>query len=251
MLNKARGIVSGDPVDADFAHLLDTNFSGYPATKTVTNAAGAPVDMPVAPFQYLETHDHSQLIVCAGTTGDGFFPPGDRTFFYELQPFVIALYTAQGVPMLWQGQEFADNYNLPDSGTARIGLRRDTHWEYFYDEYGVPLIRLYRILANLRRTYRCLRSRDSYYYYLQSLQGGNQTLAYHRHAAAANGQPEEFAMVILNFSDNAANISVPFPKAGTWQEKIDGQQQIQVAFDGASQTVNVSSHYGMIFLLQT
>ncbi len=250
LLNKASSILAGNFVDADFAHLLDTNFSGYPATKTVTNAAGAPVDMPVAPFQYLETHDHSQLIVSAGTAGYGVFPPGDRSLYYKLQPFVIALYTAEGVPMLWQGQEFADNYNLPDSGDARIELRRDTHWEYFYDEYGSSLIRLYRILGNLRREYRCLRSRDSYYYYLQSLQGGSQTLAYHRHAAAANGEPEEYAMVVLNFSDSDASIGLPFPKAGTWQEKIDGQIQVQVASDGATQTVNVSSHYGLVLILK-
>ncbi len=250
MLNKAQSIVGGNSVDADFAHLLDTGFSGYPAAKTVTNAAGGAVDMPVAPFQYLETHDHSQLIVSAGTAGYGLFPPGDRSLYYKLQPFAIALYTAEGVPMLWQGQEFADNYNLPDSGDARIELRRDTHWEYFYDEYGTALVRLYRILGNLRRAYRCLRSRDSYYYYLQSLQDGSQIVAYHRHADAANGEPEEYAMIVLNFSDNAASISLPFPKAGTWQEKIDGQIQVQVASDGAMQTVNVSSHYGLVLVLQ-
>src|SRR5207237_9934120 len=87
-------------VDANFAHLLDTGFSGYPNSKTVNNAAGAPVDMPVAPFQYLESHDHSQLFVFAGTQGDGFFPPGDRSRFYKLQPYTIALYTLEGVPML-------------------------------------------------------------------------------------------------------------------------------------------------------
>src|SRR5438105_6325179 len=46
--------------------------------KTVNNAAGAPVDMPVAPFQYLESHDHSQLFVFAGTQGDGFFPRSEE-----------------------------------------------------------------------------------------------------------------------------------------------------------------------------
>lgn len=250
LLNTARNIVGGAPVDADLPHLLDTSFSGYPPSKTVVNAAGAPVDMPVAPFQYLETHDHSQLIVCAGTTPDGFFPPGDRTLYYKLQPLVIALYTAEGVPMLWQGQEFADNYNLPDSGDARIELRRDTHWAYFYDEFGTSLIRLYRILGNLRRNHPCLRSRDSYYYYLQSLQGGSQILAYHRHAPAANGQPEEFAMVVLNFSDNLSSITLPFPKAGAWQEQIDGQLSLQIPSDGAIQTVNVSSHYGLVLVLQ-
>lgn len=250
LLNTARSIASGNAVTDALPHLLDTAFSGYPRTKMVSNAAGAPVEMPVAPFQYLESHDHSQLIVCAGTEGDGLFPPGDRSLFYKLQPLIIALYTAQGVPMLWQGQEFADNYNLPDLGAARVGLRRDTHWEYFYDEYGQPLIRLYRILGNLRRQCRALRSRDSYYYYQQSLQGGSQVLAYHRHAAAASGAPEEFVMVVLNFSGEQASITLPFPKAGTWKEAIDGNFQISVPADNAACTVSVSSYYGLILVLQ-
>ncbi|MGH9452497.1 MAG: alpha-amylase family glycosyl hydrolase [Terriglobia bacterium] len=250
LLNKSEDMMQWNYVDANFAHLLDPLFSGYPDTKTVDNAAGDPVDMPVAPFQYLETHDHSQLIVFAGTEPDGFFPPGDRSRFYKLQPFAVALYTCQGVPMLWQGQEFADNYHLPGGGSARVGLRRDMHWEYFYDDYGSPLVRLYRRLGLLRRTYGALRSRESYYYYQQSLQA-NRIIAYHRHAPATPSQPEEFALVLLNFSDAAGSISIPFPKAGTWQEMVDADihaQTITVPADGAGQTITVPSNYGWVWV---
>ncbi|HKA53426.1 MAG TPA: alpha-amylase family glycosyl hydrolase, partial [Candidatus Binatia bacterium] len=221
VLEKAEAIVGGAAPTDDFAHALDPFFSShYPGTKTVVNAAGNPVDMPVAPFQYLNSHDHSHLIVSAGTTGSGAFPPGDRSRYWLLQPLVIALYTAQGVPMLWEGEEFADNYHLPDDGSARVNLRRDTHWEYFYDDYGVPLIRLYRRLATLRRASRALRSRESFYYWQQSFQG-TQLMAYHRHAPASPAGPEEYAMVILNFGANADTIAVPFPQAGTWRERLD------------------------------
>ncbi|HEY6293378.1 MAG TPA: alpha-amylase family glycosyl hydrolase [Terriglobia bacterium] len=250
LLNKAEDMMTWNYVDAYFADLLDPSFNGYPATKTVDNAAGQPVDMPVAPFQYLETHDHSQLIVFGGTQGDGLIPPGDRSRFYKLQPFAIALYTLQGVPMLWQGQEFADNYNLPSNGEARVGLRRDTHWEYFYDDYGVPLVRLYRRLGLLRRTYRALRSRETYYYYQQSLQGSS-IIAYHRHAPATATDPEEYVMVLLNFSDSPGTISVPFPKAGTWREMIDADLRtltLTVANDGDLQLLAaVPSNYGWAF----
>ena len=250
LLGKAEDMVRWNYVDANFAHLLDTGFSGYPNSKTVNNAAGAPVDMPVAPFQYLESHDHSQLVVFAGTQGDGFFPPGDRSRFYKLQPYAIALYTLEGVPMLWQGQEFADNYHLPDSGSARVGLRRDTHWEFFYDEFGSPLVRLYRRLGQLRRTCSALRSRDSYFYYLQSLQG-TAVIAYHRHAAATATTPEQFLMIFLNFADSAETVTVPFPKAGTWKEMIDADLRVQtlaVPADGANKSVVVPSNYGCAFL---
>ncbi len=246
-LNKAEDMMQRHYADSCFAHLLDTRFSGYPDTKTVVNAAGQPVGMPVAPFQYLETHDHSQLIVFGGTQSDGPFPPGDRSRFYKVQPFAIALYTLQGIPFLWQGQEFVDNYNLPGAGAARIGLRRDVHWAFFYDDNGSPLIHLYRRLGWLRRTYRALRSRESYYYYLQSLQG-NQIIAYHRHARATSTAVEEFVMVFLNFSDSPGTVSVPFPKAGAWQEMIDGVQTLTIPADGADQTIVVPSNYGLAFV---
>jgi 1,4-alpha-glucan branching enzyme len=254
LLDHAEAIAGGAALTDDFAHTLDPFFGNlYPGTKTVVNSAGTPVDMPVAPLQYLNSHDHSHLIIFAGTTGSGSFPPGDRSRFWRLQPLVIALYTCQGVPMLWEGEEFADNYNLPGDGSARINLRRDTHWEYFYDDYGVPLIRLHRRLAQLRRTSRALRSRASFYYWQQSLQG-SQLVAYHRHAPASAAGPEEYAMVILNFAAHADTIQVPFPKVGAWSEKLDEDVRptpwtVQVASTGAGQGITVPANYGCIFLL--
>ena len=37
-----------------------------------------------------------------------------------LQPYLIALLMSKGIPMLWQGQEFAENYFLPDFGRAGV-----------------------------------------------------------------------------------------------------------------------------------
>jgi len=253
-LDQAEAIAGGAAPTADFAHTLDPFFGDrYPTTKTVVNAAGNPVEMPVAPFQYLNSHDHSHLIVFAGTTGGGPFPAGDRSRFWRLQPLAIALYTSQGIPMLWEGEEFADNYNLPDDGFARVDLRRDTHWEYFYDDYGVPLIRLYRRLAQLRRASRALRSRESFFYWQQSLQG-SQLIAYHRHAAAGPAGAEEYAMVILNFAGGSGTIELPFPKAGLWTEKLDEDVRavpltVRVNSAGEVQPVTVPSNYGYVFLL--
>jgi maltooligosyltrehalose trehalohydrolase len=254
LLNSAEAIAAGNAPADGFAHTLDPFFANrYPGTKTVVNVAGNPVDMPVAPFQYLNSHDHSHLIVFTGTTGSGLFPAGDRNRFWSLQPLAIALYTCQGVPMLWEGEEFADNYNLPGDGSARVNLRRDTHWEYFYDEYGLPLIRLYRRLALLRRSSTALRSRESFYYWQQSLQN-SQLIAYHRHAPASAAGPEEYAMVILNFGSGTGSIQVPFPKAGTWTEQLDADVRpvpwtVQVASPGELQNITVPSNYGCIFLL--
>ena len=190
LLNGAEAILSGAAPTDGFVHTLDPSFAGrYPATKTVVDAAGAPIDMPVAPFQYLNSHDHSHLIVFAGTAGSGPFPPGDRSHVWRQQPFAIALLTAQGVPMLWEGEEICDAYNLPGDGAARINLRRDMNWQYFYDDFGSALVR-YRRAGQLRRTTRALRSRESFYYFEQSLQGTG-LIAYHRHAPADGSNAEQ------------------------------------------------------------
>jgi 1,4-alpha-glucan branching enzyme len=250
----AEAIAGGGPVTPDLPHALDPFFgSRYPATKTVVGRTGATVEMPVAPFQYLNSHDHSHLSVFTGTAGSGQWAPGDRSKFWRIQPLAIAVYTSQGIPMLWEGEEFNDDFHLPDDGSARVGLRRDTHWEYFYDDYGVPLIRLYRRLAKLRRSLSSLRSRESFYYWQQSLQA-SQLVAYHRHAPAVAGSGDTYAMVILNFGASAASIQVPFPKAGHWTEQLDADVRavpwvIDVINAGDMQSVTVPSNYGCIFSL--
>ncbi len=257
LLDKAEDMAQHRYVDDAFAHLLDPSFpdNPYPATKTVHDAAGNPVEMPVAPFQYIESHDHSQLISFAGQlphdAGDIAF--GDRSLFYRLQPFAIALYTCEGVPMLWQGQEIAESWTLPPSGNARIAFRRNVHWEYFYDAPGQTLVGLYRRLGALRREHRALRSRQSYYYYQQSASAA-QTIAYHRRAAAFGAQPEEFAVVFLNFSDVAARVALPFPAAGRYREVLDdpfragAHLEIVVSAPGEFHEVLVPSNYGQIFI---
>jgi 1,4-alpha-glucan branching enzyme len=221
------------------------------------DSAGAAVDMPVAPFQYLNCHDKSHLITFAGTTSSDPLAPGNRDLFYRMQPLIVALYTCQGIPMLWEGEEFVDDYQLPPSGAARINLRRDVHWEYFYDDQGSPVVRLCRVLGALRASEPALRSRESYYYYAQSLVG-NAILAYHRYAAAAGGTAEQFAMVVINFGRAEGQISLPFPVAGVWTESVDAKSRadaqmppltVTVAKAGDFASVSVPSHYGYVFLL--
>src|SRR5262249_49979287 len=200
--------------------------------------------------QYLESHDHSQLISFIATE-PGAVAFGDRSKFYKLQPFVIALYTCQGIPMLWQGQEFAENWVLPDSGNGRVAFRRDVNWEYFYDDFGGPLIRLYRILGRLRRTYPALRSRESFYYNIDS-RPGDGLLAYRRESTAN----QQVAIVFLNFSDTSTSLRVPFPAPGSYVELIDQDVrsvlgtppwEIQVNTAGDMRDVQIPANYGCIF----
>jgi 1,4-alpha-glucan branching enzyme len=254
LLNLAEGIASGSAPADSYALQLNPSIMGFPATTAAVDAQGNAVQMPVAPFQYLESHDHSQLICFTDPSYDAGdpIPEGDRSRSYSLQPHAIALYTLQGIPMLWQGQEFADNYSLPNTGLARIHLQRDTHWEYFYDSFGQPMISLYRRLGGLRRSTRALRGRDSYYYNQQSLQG-NQVLIYSRHAAATATEAESWALVLLNFGGSDSAVEAPFPAAGTWREMLDDSFRaapLEVTPGEAGQAIalTVPSNYGQVWV---
>jgi maltooligosyltrehalose trehalohydrolase len=158
---------------------------------------------------------------------------------------VIALYTCQGIPTLWQGQEFAESYVLPDQGSVRINFRRDIHCEYFYDDFGG---RPYRILGTLRHAYPALRSHESFYYNEQS-RARDGIVAYSRQSTAA----QQFAIVLLNFSDQRQSTSIPFPETGTYREMIDDAVRatpFETSVSYANQYINVDvpSNYGCIFI---
>lgn len=251
LLSRAQDMARWNYVSADIAHLLDPQFEGFPTQ--YTNPASNE-SFPVASFQYLETHDHSRFINQFGHSqesdliGDAY---GDRSRFYKMQPYVIALYTAKGIPMLWNGQEFGENWGLPDNGIGRNLFERPLHWEYFYDREGKALVRLFRIMGTLRRNHPALGSRGFFYYYFDSTHLSQGVIAFRRDAPASAGQAAESMVVFLNFFDRAALVSVPFPFAGTWREQIDGTSPPVVTnANEQSASVNVPSNYGAVYLLQ-
>ncbi|HEV2148085.1 MAG TPA: alpha-amylase family glycosyl hydrolase [Longimicrobiaceae bacterium] len=248
------GAQAGGPVRVSFAHQLDPELIGYPSH--YRNPATGEV-LPAAPFQYLESHDHSRFINRFGEQRLRDLldqPYGDRGQFYRTQPYVIALYTCKGVPMLWHGQEFGENWSVPSGGLGRVLLSRPLHWEYFYDPMGKALIRLYRIMASLRSRYRALQSRGYLYYYDDPFHRRNGIVAYRRRAEPRDGAPAEDMVVVLNFSDRDVDAWIPWPAAGSWRELIDEadghRPSVQVQQDGEWKPVRVPSSYGAVYLHQ-
>jgi 1,4-alpha-glucan branching enzyme len=250
LLERSRDMVRWNYVDENFPRLLDPELLGY-ASEYSNPVTGE--SFPIAPFQYLESHDHKRFINAFGELpltdllGE---PYGDRNQFYKLQPYIIALYTAKGIPMLWQGQEFGENWGVPGGGFGRNLYERPLHWEYFYDIPGKALIRLHRVMGNLRRRHRALGSRGYYYYYNNQDHLKQGVIAYRRQAEAEAGQPAEILMVILNFSAQEAEVWVPFPAAGRWVEEIDGARSVQVIQNDEWLLVRIPSHYGSVYLRQ-
>ena len=253
LLDDADALSGGNLGLDSFAHRLDPEFIGYPTTYS---DPASNTQFPVAPFQYFESHDHSRFINrVAPPRGTDLLgqPLGDRSLFYRTQPYAIALYTGKGIPMLWHGQEFAEDWSVPDAGIGRNLFARPLHWEYFYDDQGHALVRLYRTLGTLRRQLRSLGSRGFFFYDDDPRHRANGVIVYNRRVDATATEPAENVMVFINFSAQAAAVWVQFPRAGAWTEQIDrgtpGQAPaINVATDNEWHEVNVSSNYGSIYL---
>jgi 1,4-alpha-glucan branching enzyme len=249
LLNKVRDMAKYQYVDQNFVNILNPYATGYPAARDFNS-----IQAPVAPFQYLNSHDHEHLItsfgVKPGIGGPGDLWFGDRANAARLQPYAIALYTCQGIPMLWQGEELAENYTLPGGGNARVSTPRPMHWEYFYDQYGQELIRLYRILGRLRHQIPALRSRE---FYSIAVIPGAMTVAYQRQTPVMADIPQQTAVVLINFSNSDQGITIPFPKAGIYREMINDDVRAQpleitVRNDGDAVQVSIPSNYGYIFV---
>jgi 1,4-alpha-glucan branching enzyme len=243
LFDRAREQVRSPVALTAFAHLLDPGLVGYP--DEYRNPAADDV-LPVAPFQYLESHDHGRFVAEFGTepiTDVQWQPYGDRSRWAKTQPYVVALYTAKGVPMLWQGQEFAENWTIPGGTDPRRTLfSRPLHWEYFYDRAGKALVRLYRRLGELRREHRALGSRGDFFYFDDESHRRAGLIAYRRQNA------DESLVVVLNFSDAEQEAWIPWPHAGTWTEQLDGRGQLRVTDAGERAPVRVPSNYGAVLL---
>lgn len=246
LLDKAIDTAKRRYIDDRFAHLLDLNFLSYPDEYENPSTGDR---MPVTAFQYIESHDHSRLITCFGVhLKDPYgFDYGDRRNWYWLQPFIIALYTAQGIPMLYQGQEICENYSLPGEGWERVLAKRPLRWEYFYDTPGTGIRELHRKMGVIRRERRALRSRNSYYYHTES-DTGEGIIFYLREAPASDHTPQEKIIVGLNFSGNDYDNDFPFPDSGTWRDLLHGET-IYVSKANQRKTITIPSHYGKVYLL--
>ena len=144
--------------------------------------------------------------------------------------------------MLWQGEEFAENYFLPDVGEGRVGLLRPLRWDYFYDGSGQPIVGLVRKLLRIRRERAQIR-RGNYYFF-------NDWERYQRCGVLmfARYEGARYTLVAVNTSDMDQTVPFWFSIAGNYVEELHG---------GALDLKNVSalrevaltipSHYGRIW----
>jgi len=179
------------------------------------------------PVVYLENHDHSTLIgACGG-----------RQKWWVVQPAMIALFTTAGAMFLHNGQEFGEEYVLPESGDGRVAPR-PLRWAKSVDAVGVGLIGLYTRLIRMRKENPVLCGHNFYSY---GIFGG--IVIYHRWGEDTSGVLMRY-IVVLNFSSGDQGVIVPFSANGEWTELLGGEV---VTVSGYTLPYVVGSHWGAIF----
>jgi 1,4-alpha-glucan branching enzyme len=215
---------------------------GYPEVLTCNNDT-----INKTALQYIENHDHSRFVCNFRTIfpGDELLGEGDRNLWYKVQPYLIGMFMARGIPMLWQGQEFGENYYIPEQGLGRVLMFRPVRWDYFYDSIGKSVISLVRKLIRLRRQRPQFRYGEHFFYNDYNLYQSRNVMLFSRRYG------NDFSLIALNFGDLDQNISFYSPLSGNYREELHGNDDLKNVVAGVETWLSVPSNYGRIWTLET
>lgn len=243
-LGAAAGCAAGAPGAIERLG-LQLGLNGYPTSATANGET-----LPKTGLQYIENHDHQRFVCNFGTIPVDNDPEnvllqqGDRDRNWpKVQPYLIALLTAKGTPLLSEGEEFCENYWIPTSGYGRVMLYRPVRWNYFYDNDGRPVMRLVRKLTRIRRAGAQFTDGQHFFYNDYNNFNSRGLLAFSRQLGST------FSLVVVNFTDQQQTTSFAFPISGSYTEQIEGAQNLAGVVANAPQTISVPSNYGCIWTI--
>jgi 1,4-alpha-glucan branching enzyme len=221
---------------------LSLGLFGYPDEETTNGDV-----IPKLAVQYIENHDHERFLCNFGLinpdeAGNPLFLEGDRNRWYMLQSYLIALLMSKGIPMLWQGQELAENYFLPDFGAGRVSLLRPLRWDYFYDGAGRSTISLVRKLLRIRAARSHIRGGTLFFFNHWDRYQSLGLLLFARYEGA------QYTLVAVNTTDNEQTVPFWFPASGDYVEELHGGDLDLKGVPALQEyALTIPSHYGRIW----
>lgn len=231
--------------DQPMWELFAAGRSGHIDTRLVRALnAGKDFDSDRRPVTYIENHDHSTVTEeCGG-----------RHVWWRTQPLAIALLTICGAPLIHNGQEWGEQFWLPESGDGRV-KPRPLRWNNRNDAIGRPLFALYRKLIKLRREHPALRSQNFYpepydermkQFDAQGygLDEERDIAIFHRWGHDDHGRLERF-IIALNFSAFDQRVDIPFSTNGEWTDLLNDMTANVRDFSLRDQLVG--RHWGCIY----
>ena len=157
------------------------------------------------PLNYIESHDETRIIYEA-TTYQGM---EYSTALKKSRLGAAVLLTGTGTPMLYAGQEFAQNATSRDPGGGIIP--QPLQWQNLATPDGYALFQHYRRLVWLRATHEVLRSSS---FSVASRSNTTKHIVYWRGDATTDRQ----VVVAANFDTADHLVGIEFPSSGIWYE---------------------------------
>ena len=163
------------------------------------------------PVNYIESHDETRLVYQSTefqghSTGEAY----QRSMLGA-----TILFTSHGVPMIYSGQEFAQNAPTRDSGGFPIP--QPLQWSNLDDELVQDLNAHYKKLISLRNNSNVLSEPPLEVKYQNN---GNRCIVYWR------ADEDEKIVVALNLDSQLHNLDIEFPVPGTWDEYLSDSEII-------------------------
>lgn len=200
-------------------------------------------------LQYIENHDHSRFVCNFATSScdNELLGEGDRNLWYKVQPYLVGIFAAKGIPPLWQSQEFGENYYRPEQGMGRVLMFRPVRWDYFYDRIGKKMIGLVRKLSRLRGQRPQFRYGEHFFY---------NHHGHHRHQSMnvmlfSRRYADSFSLIALNFGDQDQEVLFDLPFSGDYREELHGYDNLRGVVGGEGSWLTIPSNYGRIWTLET
>lgn len=194
------------------------------------------------PVTYIENHDHSAVVSQAG----------GRARWFKTQSAAIALLAASGTPMIHNGQEFGEDYFLPEQGPDRVQprpLRWAGRGPESGDFAGGRLFDLYRRLIEIRNAHASLRSGNFFPYPFNHPDGygafpDKGVVVFHRFGEGAGGAFERF-IIVINYSDVDQWIDIPFSVNGVWEDLLNHESETVTGWRLSGR--RIPSNWGRIY----
>jgi 1,4-alpha-glucan branching enzyme len=194
--------------------------------------------------KYMVSHDEQSLIQ-EMVEFDGVSLSQAR----EIDKFYASLlFTAQGIPMIWQGQEFGfqsgwlDNNGNGNWDEEKLGYR-PLDWSLLNTEVGQSHLNHYSRLARFRKANPAF-SKGTFYDLWRY--DGERVIVY-GYKDESEGNSDDQVVVIANFSSSNRTVNdMPFLSAGNWYNVTDPGNDLYTA-DGNYGEYSIPSYSAVIY----
>ena len=194
--------------------------------------------------KYMVSHDEQSLIQ-EMVEFDGVSLSQAR----EIDKFYASLlFTAQGIPMIWQGQEFGfqsgwlDNNGNGNWDEEKLGYR-PVDWSLLNTEEGQSHLDHYSRLARFRKMNPAFSKGEFYDLWRYS----NERVIVYGYKDESEGNSDDQVVVIANFSSSDQTVyDVPFLSGGNWYNVTEPGNNLYTA-DGNYGECSVPSYSAVIY----